>query len=77
MEQFFGQVDQTLELLARVLRGAAVRDAAFPDLREAHTLLLQNGGSGFALLSTETDRIANSLNTLREQVYVWMARQGI
>ena len=27
----------------------------------------------FALLNTETDRITNSLNTLREQVVDWMA----
>ena len=48
----------------------------FPDLREAHTQLLQSGGSAFALLATETDRIANSLNTLREQIAKWLVGQG-
>ena len=32
---------------------------------------LQSGGSTFALLATETDRIANSLNTLGEQIRGW------
>ena len=62
-----------LDLLVRRLRGASLRKNAFPDLRDVHTQLLESGGSAFALLNTETDRITNSLNTLREQVVDWMA----
>ena len=71
--RFFEMVDRTLELLVATLRGSRPADSEFPDLREAHTEVLQSGGSAFALLATETDRIANSLNTLREQVGAWMA----
>ena len=76
--RYFEAVDRTLELLAATLRGASSRRSGpaggeFPDLREAHTELLQSGGSAFTLLATETDRIANSLNTLREQITGWMA----
>lgn len=68
---FFDYVDRTLDLLARTLRGARPAESDFPGLREIHTQLLQSGGSAFALLSTETDRITNSLNTLHEQIGAW------
>jgi len=71
--RFFDDVDRMLDLLVRRLRGASLRKNAFPDLRDVHTQLLESGGSAFALLNTETDRITNSLNTLREQVVDWMA----
>jgi uncharacterized membrane protein YccC len=76
--RYFEAVDRTLELLAAMLRGASWRSSGpaggeFPDLREAHNELLQSGGSAFPLLATETDRIANSLNTLREQITGWTA----
>jgi uncharacterized membrane protein YccC len=69
--QFFDAVFRTLDGLVATLRGARPVASEFPDLREAHTQLLQSGGSDFTLLATETDRIANSLNTLREQVVKW------
>jgi uncharacterized membrane protein YccC len=69
--RFFEEVDRTLELLSATLRGSRPREGEFPDLREVHTQLLQDGGSAFALLNTETDRITNSLNTLREQIFAW------
>jgi uncharacterized membrane protein YccC len=71
--RFSDNVDRTLELQASTLRGQHIAEADFPDLREAHTQLLQNGGQASALLNTETDRIANSLNTLGEQIMAWMA----
>jgi len=43
----------------------------FPDLREDHRVLVQSGDQKierYALVNVETDRIVNSLNTLREQV---------
>ncbi len=70
--RFFEEVDGTLGLLASTLRGLHPAASQFPDLREVHTQLLQSG-SAFALLNTETDRITNSLNTLREQTVAWMA----
>jgi uncharacterized membrane protein YccC len=70
--QFFTAVDRTLNLLAATLRGARPAESEFPDLREVHTQMLQNGGSVYALLITETDRITNSLNTLREQILAWV-----
>ena len=69
---FFDQVDRMLELLAATLRRTHAPDTEFPELRAAHTLLLDTGGSPFTLLATETDRITNSLNTLREQVAKWV-----
>jgi uncharacterized membrane protein YccC len=69
---FFEEVDRTLGLLTATLGGLRPTELEFPDLREAHMQLLQSG-SEFALLNTETDRITNSLNTLREQIVTWMA----
>jgi len=43
----------------------------FPDLREDPRVLVQSGDQKierYALVNVETDRIVNSLNTLREQV---------
>ncbi len=65
---FFDAVNRTLELLAATLRGSRHSQSEFPNLRELHTQLVENGASASALLSTETDRITNSLNTLREQI---------
>ena len=67
--RFAEDVDLTFRYLVAHLRGE--RSGTFPDLREAHTRLLPEGGPVFALLNTETDRITNSLNTLREQVLQW------
>ena len=69
--RFADDVYRTLELLVDILRGARVSESDFPDLREDHTRLLEESGSRFTLLCTETDRITNALNTLREQVVNW------
>jgi len=50
------------------LRGSVVTPASLPDLREDHNRLAQSGDS---LLTIETDRIANSLNTLAALVFKW------
>src|SRR5262249_19886856 len=52
--RFFEAVDRTLSLLADVLRVSHKTERDFPDLRELHTQMLQNGPSEFALLNTET-----------------------
>jgi uncharacterized membrane protein YccC len=68
---FFDAVYRTLGMMVNRLRGSRPATDEFPDLRDAHTQLLESAGSEFVLLATETDRIANSLNTLREQITGW------
>jgi hypothetical protein len=61
----------TLRRLADALRAKPLDPAALPDLRELHGELVRAGDPHFgrhALVNVETDRIVNSLNTLREQV---------
>lgn len=61
----------TLERLAAILRGAGAKPAAFPDLREAHYRLVHSGeamAGRDTLIRVETDKMVNSLNTLREQI---------
>jgi hypothetical protein len=68
---FAEDVEKTVELLAKMLRGAKVRAKDFPDLREDHQRLLQADeakAEQYALVNVEADRITNSLNTLVEQV---------
>ena len=51
---------------------------ALPDLREDHDALLRGGDPApdrYALVNVETDRIVNSLNTLREDVLRWTERR--
>jgi uncharacterized membrane protein YccC len=72
---FAGDVEKTLDLLAKMLRGTQVRTRDFPDLREDHERLVQAGDAKaeqYALVNVEADRITNSLNTLGEQVTEWV-----
>jgi hypothetical protein len=67
-------VNHTLEALAAELRGSRVAQREWPDLREDHRRLTQNpfsSGEQYALVNVEADRMANSLNTLREQIELW------
>jgi len=67
-QDFINDVTLALTRLAMTLRGAD--DAAFPDLRKAHYRLLHSGepmAARHTLISVETDKMVNSLNTLREQ----------
>jgi hypothetical protein len=69
--KFAADVEKTLTLLAAALRGTRVQLNEFPDLREDHHVMVQSGDpkiERYALVNVETDRIVNSLNTLREQV---------
>ena len=71
-EKFAQDVDKTLELLSAALRGARVSLRQFADLREDHHALVSSlGAEQRTLLAEETDRITNSLNTLREQIVAW------
>ncbi len=69
--QVFSQdLEKFLYLLAARLREAAVAPDSLPDLREDHNRLIRAGDSNAAII-IETDRMANSLNTLAEQVFRW------
>ncbi|MES1261614.1 MAG: FUSC family protein, partial [Acidobacteriota bacterium] len=74
--QFASKVEQTLTALARGLRDRSGLPGDLPDLREAHTAILQSRKAGtdrYTLVNIETDRITTSLNTLAEQVRKWLA----
>jgi uncharacterized membrane protein YccC len=73
---FADDVERTLELLAAALRGADFDQNTFPDLRDDHDALVRHGATGgrYALVNVETDRIANSLNTLTEEISRWRWR---
>jgi uncharacterized membrane protein YccC len=73
-KQFAEAIEKTLELLSAYLRGERVVEREFPDLREVYSRLADqseatDGRYGFAMV--EADRMVNSLNTLREQVFAW------
>ena len=66
---FVEAVTGTLAGLALVLRSA--KSPHLPDLRDAHHRLVHSGeplAARHGLISVETDKMVNSLNTLREQV---------
>ena len=67
----------TLKLLAAKTRGEKVAERDFPDLRENYLRLASSGDprlERYALTNVEADRMTNSLNTLREQVFRWKRR---
>jgi len=71
---FSHDVERTLYFLAASLRGTQIHPSDLPDLREDHHVLLRSGDSRaarYALVNIETDRVTNSLNTLREQIVAW------
>ena len=72
--RFSHDVERTLYFLAAFLRGSPIHPGDLPDLREDHHALLRSGDSHverYALVNIETDRVTNSLNTLREQISAW------
>jgi uncharacterized membrane protein YccC len=71
---FAAAVEETLKLLAAKIQGEKVAERDFPDLREAHLRLAGSGDpqvERYALSNIEADRMTNSLNTLREQMFAW------
>ncbi len=68
---FARDVERTLEQLEAALQGEKLVVRDLPDLREDHYRLVHSASSRFALVNDETDRMTNSLNTLREQVLQW------
>jgi uncharacterized membrane protein YccC len=74
---FSDQVRRMLTLLASELRGGRTARRDFPELRGFQRKLVAAGGPGaarYTLVNVETDRITNSLNTLRMQVHAWINR---
>jgi uncharacterized membrane protein YccC len=68
-------IEITLYSLAAALRGSPLRPEELPDLREDHHALAESGDpltERYALVNVETDRITNSLNTLSEEVLLWL-----
>jgi len=73
-QPYAAAVEKTLELLLAQLRGKRVAEREFPDLRSEYTGLIGHGdlqNDSYGFVATEADRMANSLNTLREQVLAW------
>ena len=71
---FAADVNKTLEGLAAELRKARPAGQKWPDLREEHRRLTESPVAApeqYALMNVEADRMANSLNTLREQIAGW------
>lgn len=71
---FARDVDVTLYLLSAYLRHSPLASNELPDLREDHRKLLlarTEPLEPYELVNVEADRIANSLNTLREQIMRW------
>jgi uncharacterized membrane protein YccC len=71
---FAEAADKTLELLCARIRGGKVAERDFPDLRESYLRLSSSGDpelERYALTNVEADRMTNSLNTLRAQVFLW------
>jgi len=72
--RFADDVEVTLHSLAGALRGSPLERGGLPDLREDHRALAHSGDRAaerYALVNVETDRIANSLNTLRDEWLEW------
>jgi uncharacterized membrane protein YccC len=75
---FAADLEKTLEMLARRLRGERVPSKEFVDLRKDYTRLVQVGDAAterYALVNVEADRITNSMNTMREQILEWTREQ--
>jgi hypothetical protein len=76
--KFVFDIDLTLYLLAAALRGSPFPKKQLPDLRADHLKLLEAGDptlERYALVNIETDRMTNSVNTLREKVSLLLKGQ--
>jgi hypothetical protein len=78
-KMFCEAVIETLELLSAAVKGQRVSEREFPDLRAAYLRLTQASDAQRdrnSFIYTETDRMTNSLNTLREQILAWRRTTG-
>ncbi len=62
--EFANEVDETLGAIVKSLRTGTAIPRDLPDLRAAHNRI----EDPYSLVGVETDRMATSLNTLREQI---------
>lgn len=67
LASFASEVEKTLYYLSSALRGSGIRPDSLPDLRDAHRVLVHSGDE-YGLVTVETDRVTNSLNTLKEEL---------
>jgi uncharacterized membrane protein YccC len=77
--EFANEVCVTLDALSQSLRANRPLPRNLPDLRAAHNAILRSSSAPaeqYTLINTETDRIATSLNTLRELVEKYLADSG-
>jgi uncharacterized membrane protein YccC len=77
--EFVDAVEKTLEMLKNKILGQKVAEREFPDLRESYLRLAAAGDpqvARYALTNVEADRMTNSLNTLREQIFAWKKLYG-
>jgi len=78
-ETFAKAVEKTLQLISAKLRGQRAAERDFPDLRKAYLELIETAAmqlDQYGFVKVEADRIANSLNTLREQIFDWARGNG-
>lgn len=66
--KFANDVELTLYFQASFLRGSAIPIEGLPDLREDHRQLVRSGDT---LITVESDRITNSLNTMTAELFGW------
>jgi uncharacterized membrane protein YccC len=79
-QRFANDVELTLHSLAGALRGSPLERGHLPDLREDHHALAHSGDPAmerYALVNAETDRMTNSLNTLRDELLKWLEGAGV
>jgi uncharacterized membrane protein YccC len=69
-DSYAANASRTLSLLARVLRGENVSPEEFPDLRQSYEQWAKAAGDRRPLVTSELDRMTNSLNTLAERVAI-------
>jgi hypothetical protein len=72
VERFVSAVQMTLLGLEAALRGSRTTPADLPDLRDAYNAMVADDQhAGSLRLQIEGDTLANSLNTLCEQIFQW------
>jgi uncharacterized membrane protein YccC len=77
---FSTEIEKTLVLISGKFEGKRVAEREFPDLREAYLRLIHAGDpqlARYASTNVEADRMVNSLNTLREQVFKWQRSMSL
>ncbi|HJZ98250.1 MAG TPA: FUSC family protein [Candidatus Solibacter sp.] len=77
--EFANAVDATLYFLSAYLRGSHAEPGDLPDLRALHRALAESGDGSvdrYALVNIEADRIANTVNSLAEEILHWVGSEA-